>query len=717
MKLVFRILKRELPLDFSEWVDSSNKWGRWKVKVESCSNPNYKVGTTVIFQGSMLESCAPYFQYNAFVRVLKRKHNRLAVVSPMSKESVVNATRDKSVKKFTITEKEFLVQEVLLNGGDREKLRKTVQKYNTIKAFADNPIFFNACDYFRLEIQTIVNQYFPKQHKQIRTMEIGLLTKCVKLIKTEPWMLMFEKYDTLREMTLQCCNEARYKYSSNTTPIIRTAMRLYNFIRKQQSDVGHTMFLQGRVTELFLLRTTANNHIGDKENMDEAYWYLEHRSLKYVDQYIGLFCLLKDESIAIRICKNIENIQENAKDASPEQRENPIVKLSYELTGEQVDAITHISTNWLTIVLGGPGHGKSATIVWAINAFKKVLVVTFVGKAVDVLKTRTNNYEHIHTIHFVYFKSLYSKEWISQFDIVIVDEMSNVDDGLFNNLLKSISHICRLLLVGDLAQINPIAAGNPFRDLVKCFGDHTFHLTVNLRVNEKSKLLANTSIRIRDNKINEIDFSESECLNRIDREKDMGMTLEPILRQNCKNIADFQLICLRNQERNRINTLVENWLVRKGINKVPQNSRSIRRNFALYVGKKIMFTKNNTVVRNGEIGIISKIVTCGSKITLTLANSNKVVKIGDGVDCTNPNNIDLGYAITCNKSQGSEWDNVLFWIQEDLSDFWTREYMYVAESRAKLSCTIVGTEAEIRKLCRNKARPRQTILSWFLNSQ
>jgi len=132
----------------------------------------------------------------------------------------------------------------------------------------------------------------------------------------------------------------------------------------------------------------------------------------------------------------------------------------------------------------------------------------------------------------------------------------------------------------------------------------------------------------------------------------------------------------------------------------------------IFNGKKVMFTKNYKktptcdAVKNGELGQVKRVI---DDKHFELVGGKKI-----SLDHIDPKHVHAGYATTCNKAQGSEWEQIIFWIYENPNRFFTREFMYVAVSRAKRKCTVVGKMEEVHQICREKAKERNTLLRFYL---
>jgi exodeoxyribonuclease V alpha subunit len=330
----------------------------------------------------------------------------------------------------------------------------------------------------------------------------------------------------------------------------------------------------------------------------------------------------------------------------------------------------------------------------------------------------------MHTIHYTFHAAQnieHARSWLAEFDIVVVDEASNVDSALLYKLLSVLPNVCKLVLIGDLGQIYPINAGCPFHDLVHAYPQHSTSLTINKRVNPSAKLLADASACIREGKADTIEYNQ-DVLSFTPRS---DTDIEDIMQSICNDKSDIMkihVVVLRNIDRHSINRRVETWLLKRGM-----LSSSVKHKLhskcTLLKGQKITFTKNITNkkgfdnVKNGELGQVAsfgKAKQGGMVITLT-NGKNILVNSEYGVP---PQCVQLGYASTSNKSQGSEWPKVLFYMYEgcSLQSIWTREYPYVAISRAKEQCIIIGTEKELLHMCERKAQKRHTFLAYLLQT-
>ena len=726
VQITFVISRRETPKKLAIFYTKS-RWVKCRIKILKSANPRL-VNTYAYFRG-VLPSCATYFTYSMHAKFIKGN----TVLEPLSKNTKITCEQIKR-HEFTDDDKDFMMEEVNYFNDkiDVKELRKEIKDYKREYQFPKTCVVHNYCAYFRFGFEAQIKHFFKTQDEAISLLSIDELKKCIGYIKKTPWMLMF--YTTtskfkLKELSLTECCEAIDMYKLKPNPLVKTAMRIYTFIRKIRDTQGCTMFSKEQITKDYKISNNGKHNPQDIDNIEKALNFLNFKAIRFDEGENDYFACIENFVVASEIKEILDTICFNAVENDPilVTSTHKRCKTRGELTDEQQQASDHVDDNWITMVLGGPGHGKSEVIVDIVSKYKNILVVTYVGKAVDVVFKRTNNYENVHTIHYVYFKTLYAiggEAWIQKFDVVVVDEMSNVDSELFLNFLRAIRGVCRLVLVGDMAQINPIGAGCPFEDLIGTYESDVFYLTKNMRVDGNSKVLADMAKHIKNNEIDKIDFN-GRFLKRVDRTT-MEDVLHKVLTSRGFDIMNFQCIGLRNIDVDRMNIIIENWLD-KYIKPIPQDAYRLRGKFKLYPGKKIMFTKNTKPdpdniydsVRNGEICEVMDVkrVSYGAELRTICG---KKILICDKKGFVSRDQIKAGYAITANKSQASEWPHVLFWIHEDLiheyykTCIFTREYFYVAESRAKETCTVVGSIYNIKTLCENKAIKRVTILKQFL---
>jgi len=727
MEISFYILDVIRPRLLEDFLKSKTRWTHCKIVVTKCASQKNYENQTLYFRGP-LPSWAPYFTFTTKVNFLKTPKTVAPTNTTYPMKFAVRGTN-----RLTTDYRRFLCDEVRVRTGKEIKgldRQDFDSNYKTFGDLASYKVFYNNCDYYRLGREQIIRSYFPETPaEKIWKMSIEQMKKLIdNFLTKKPWLFMFpwlQKTFGLKNVRYKNMVGARNFYKVVPPREHRIGMEFYNFVLAKRDESGDTFFTTDKLVEEFT-RNKCPDFI-QEELRTKALGFLSFKGLWFFDpEQRDTFVLLSDKERIEEVWKIFLEIRERGEDAEIEK-----VATMPGLTDEQSQAVAHVQNNWLTMILGSPGHGKSQAIVAIVKQYPRVLVCTYVGMAVDMLKKRLNGYEHLYTIHYIYYRCMFddmAESWLEQFDILVVDEFSNVDIKLCWHLLKCISHFIRVVFVGDLEQINPISPGIPFRDLVEAFPESVFYFTQNLRADKDAHALVDAAIHVKNNELDKIDFA-SHCLQLLPRPKGedaVAQVLSAQLPTHAYDMMNYQIICLTRKQRNEINLFVETWLIEHGVVQVGLNSHRLRGNLRLFRGQKITFTKNikkpgpdskYAGVRNGELACIEKIGKDKRRNAITLKlSTGKIICIGDGENQIPAINIDRGYAITCNKSQGSEWPHVLFWIHEGLREFWTREYLYVAISRAKSSVHVVGQKEELQQMCAQKSPERTTYLSRLIET-
>lgn len=575
------------------------------------------------------------------------------------------------------------------------------------------------CDFFRLEHEMLLRRiycgdtkYSSKWEKRFSGMDTPTMQNVLNIIDYKPWMLCFDKI--ARSVGFKALPVKRlFIYSYPQDVDIRAALLLYEYIQELR-ELGDTLF--NNIVESYT------------QNRQRAYYEyglnpaaLENGvSILYVNAgfivYGKVEVMERDLATAKGICHRLSSLS----NGNPKERAFQIpCKPVGTLSTIQEAFVRHVVTNQLTLLQGPPGTGKTECLVALMARFSAPLVVTFVGQMVDALQKRFGcRVETAHTIHSILFNQ---GDWLDPFDLIVIDEFSNVDERLFSNLLAAVPRACRLVCAGDLAQIFPIKPGCPFYDLADIYPQHSFELIENKRVDPDSAALAQASILLRDNRIAELPFTKDGALRFIDRNGTEG--IEETIMEFGKEVMDFQVVTLRNIDRRLLNDHIQKILIKNYILKPPKTPVELfggKEKLLLYPGQKIQFLKNTPAyqsyspVRNGELAKVLKVKRIGPSIEVVCTNGKRVLI---GPSHVSKKHVIPGYATTCNKAQGSEWKYILFYIYENPNRFFTREYPYVAVSRAKKRCVIIGKPQEFAFLCEKKARPRASILHYLLTEK
>lgn len=405
-----------------------------------------------------------------------------------------------------------------------------------------------------------------------------------------------------------------------------------------------------------------------------------------------------------------------------------------ELEELQRKAVIEAAANGLLIITGGPGTGKTTTINAIIKLFEKegmdILLAAPTGRAAKRM-TETTGYE-AKTIHRLLELSKLSEGENNHYsfernennpletDILIIDEMSMVDIALMNALLKAVSVGTRLILVGDVNQLPSVGPGNVLKDIIEsnCFNvvklDKIFRQAAgsDIIVNAH-KINAGEHISL-DNKSRDFFF-----LNRPASDIIIAVMINLIKNKLPKYVdaTPFDIQVLTPMRKGELGVERLNQVLQQALNPPDPDKKEKEYHQNIYrEGDKVMQIKNNyqvswemknhfgisvqtgTGVFNGDGGIIKEINLFSEQLLVEF-DDNRLVYY----PFTQLDELDLAYAVTIHKSQGSEYPAVVLPILDGPRLLFNRNLLYTAVTRAKSCVTIVGSDAMLQFMIDNKS--------------
>lgn len=406
---------------------------------------------------------------------------------------------------------------------------------------------------------------------------------------------------------------------------------------------------------------------------------------------------------------------------------------------QQRIAVSTAAKKGLLVLTGGPGTGKTTTIKGILDVFEKqkleIALAAPTGRAAKRMSEVTG-YE-AKTIHRLlevewdeddrpYFRR--NMENPLECNALILDELSMIDIHLFACLLDALPLGCRLILVGDSDQLPPVGAGNVLQDLISSGVLPVVCLTQVFRQAMESQIVTNAHKIVAgiepDLKNNQKDFFHLERPNpAATAETVVSLCTERLPRAYGWNgFSDIQVICP--SKKGEIGTKNLNKLLQNVLNPKEKNkSEIILMGQTFRTGDKVMQVKNNYNIEwesedekgvgifNGDIGLLKEINT----------NTNTVTVDFDGRIATIPGenlgDLDLAYAITVHKSQGSEFNAVVLPISNVVPNLSYRNLLYTAVTRAKEMLISVGSSEEIIKMTMNDRKAKRYSALWYFLSK
>ena len=309
-------------------------------------------------------------------------------------------------------------------------------------------------------------------------------------------------------------------------------------------------------------------------------------------------------------------------------------------------------------------------------------------------------------------------------NLIIIDEMSMVDISLMNSLLKAILPGTRLILVGDVNQLPSVGAGSVLKDIIDSKMFPTVMLTKIFRQASTSDIIVNAHKINRgeavslDNKSMDFFF-----LKRYEADKIINVTLQLIKQKLPKFVgaSEYDIQVLTPMRKGllgveRLNTILQMYL------NPPSDRKKEKEHGAIVFreGDKVMQIKNNyqleweirskyglcidkgTGVFNGDTGIIEEINDFAETITVNFDEGRMVEYSYKLLD-----ELELAYAVTIHKSQGSEYPAVVIPLLSGPRMLMNRNLLYTAVTRAKKCVTIVGDDTTFEQMIENNSQQRR----------
>lgn len=404
----------------------------------------------------------------------------------------------------------------------------------------------------------------------------------------------------------------------------------------------------------------------------------------------------------------------------------------------QREAIKLAAHGGILVLTGGPGTGKTTVIKGIINFFERkkmeIMLAAPTGRAAKRMSELTG-YE-AKTIH-----RLLEVEWTDgrkldfkrnklnplEADVIILDEVSMVDVFLFSHFLDAVRFGCRVILVGDPDQLPAVDAGNVLGDIIGSGIVPVVKLTEIFRQSKESLIVTNAHDVIEgkhpvlDAKDNDFFFMQRD--NPLVASKTVSDLCAERLPKayNYSPTADIQVLCP--SRKGDCGTINLNRQLQNVLNPYSEKKNECKVAGRLFrEGDKVMQIKNNYDIPwergresgsglfNGDIGIIQEI---------NVKNECMIIIFDEGREVVYPipsaTELELAYAVTVHKSQGSEYDCVVMPVADVPPMLLYRNLLYTAITRAKKMIVIVGNREKLDKMIENnKQNKRYSMLKTML---
>ena len=471
--------------------------------------------------------------------------------------------------------------------------------------------------------------------------------------------------------------------------------------------------------------------------------------------------VLKDDNVYARVYYHMEEMSAgmllSIDEFYPESESRILTSIAHiekeenlELDDMQRRAVMEAATHGVFVLTGGPGTGKTTTIKAIIKYFEnegcEIYLAAPTGRAAKRMSEATG-YE-ARTIHRMLEvksgseedddpaknakRSMFERNETNplETDVVIIDEMSMVDMPLFYALLKAVADKTRLILVGDSNQLPSVGPGNVLRDIInsECFS--TVCLNKIFRQASESDIVVNA------HHINQGEHVDTEkksedffLMKRYEADRIISVAIQLIQKNLPPYVGaksfDIQVLTPTRKGNlgvERLNTILQQYLnpADEGKKEIEYGNRIFRE------GDKVMQIKNNYQLEweiqgkygiptdkglgvfNGDMGIVKEINTYMHTLTVCFDDGHVVEYSVKALD-----ELELAYAITIHKSQGSEYPAVIIPLLPGPRMLMNRNLLYTAVTRAKKCVVIVGDDGTFNEMIENNIEQKR--FSGFCN--
>lgn len=403
-----------------------------------------------------------------------------------------------------------------------------------------------------------------------------------------------------------------------------------------------------------------------------------------------------------------------------------------DLDEHQVEAVKEAVRNGLLVITGGPGTGKTTTINTIIRYFElegmDIFLAAPTGRAAKRM-SETTGFE-ARTIHRMLelnggmegnagFER--NEQNPLETDVIIIDEMSMVDISLMYALLKAIAAGTRLILVGDVNQLPSVGPGSVLKDIIDSNEFHTVKLTKIFRQASTSDIIVNAH-KINRGELVSLDNKSMDFffLKRYEADKIINVTLQLIKQKLPKFVgaSEYDIQVLTPMRKGLLGVDRLNGILQMYLNPADKRKREKEHGNTIFrEGDKVMQTKNNyqleweirskyglcidkgTGIFNGDMGIIEEINDFAETMTVSFDEGRMVEYPYKLLD-----ELELAYAVTIHKSQGSEYPAVVIPLLSGPRMLMNRNLLYTAVTRAKKCVTIVGNDTTFNQMIENNSQ-------------
>ena len=472
-------------------------------------------------------------------------------------------------------------------------------------------------------------------------------------------------------------------------------LTILKILKREERSFGHTAMTESR-----LLTKLSQEVAEPTEVLKEQIQSCESISSRLMGTGSILWSTNQSQLLETQVIEQIERIIKSFLLKNRKKILKPDLRLGRSVSPsiEQLSAVNAAVSSGVSIITGGPGTGKTTMVralVFALKGLKlNIKLCAPTGKAAKRLGEATGLQKFKpETVHKYLEKNGHSEH--NSFNVMIVDEASMLDISLLHSLLASIPDGAQLILIGDKDQLPPVQPGQPFRDLIKSINSKSKNSDSNIEpgvgvngiVSAAYSVInginPESALTLEENDFEFIDCENEEITNQV--LEYYFKKLPTLFGKNFDEISnDIQILVPQRSGSSgltRLNYEIQSKLTRigepifQGQGKKPQE---------FFSGDRVMQVKNDYEINvmNGEIG---KVISKSSKGIKILIDNKEVIYNDEQLE-----NLELAYAISIHKSQGSEYAGVIIPITNEHSFILNRNLIYTAITRGKSKVCLIG---------------------------
>jgi exodeoxyribonuclease V alpha subunit len=652
------------------------------------------------------------------------KNEQRIFLSHILTEGQINELYETLPNPFESIEKEDITTLTKVKGIGVITAQRIIDKY---KANIDNSKIFVELDGYGLT-QNVIDKLLKKY---------GSVDYVVQKVKENPYILA----EDIEGIGWNKSDAIALKSGIDKQSDFRIEAFIKHYLIKE-SEKGHSWAYPSDI--LYAVEEMLEEDI-DQEQFKGILYSMFENEVLYWDESKSFICLKRFYELENNIKEDLLRLL-NAENTFEYKNYQLILSAlekqqEWSFTEQQKEAVKLALENNVCIITGGAGVGKTTVAKAIVTILKNYSFgsTALSGKAASRLSEVTH--QQGYTIHKLleYNPKLggfgYNKDNQMFYDVIILDETSMVGGDLFYQLIQAIKTGSKLIMLGDIGQLEAIGLANVFKDMIDSGIIPVAYLNEIHRQAQKSAIITNTR-KINDGEqITKQGWTGVEVRGElqdlvVDIYDNKLFTSRKIIEwfksefEALNNIMDIQIIVPMKEKGDactyELNNEIQEYYNPYKMGKHEIEITKFKKTYTLREGDKVINVKNNyktineegipTPIFNGYIGIIKTIEYDYMIIDFELCGC--II-----VDKDFKNNIELAYAITIHKSQGSQWHTVIVGLDYTAYVLLTKEMAYTAPTRGEKKVILCAENAALRfAISNSNITTKQTFLKTMLQN-